>query len=189
MVQKFSVENTNFEPVKVVNPFIATDERGAFVKDYSRKQLMEMGIEHELKEVFYTYSKKGVIRALHFQLNKTQPKLVRVVKGSVYDVVVDLRKGSDTFGKWQGFELSDENRKEILIPAGFGHGYLVLEESIVSYKCAEDFYGEYDSGIKWNDEDIAIDWPLERVNNDIILSEKDQNLMSLKEFVDNYQGM
>ena len=100
-----------------------------------------------------------------------------------------MRKGSDTFGKWQGFELSDENGKEILVPAGFGHGYLVLEESIVSYKCAEDFYGEYDSGIKWNDEDIAIDWPLERVDNDIILSEKDKNLMSLKEFVDKYQGM
>lgn len=189
MIEPFSIENTRFESVKLVHAFVATDERGAFVKDYSEKQLAALGLEHPLKEVFYTYSYKGVVRAIHFQLVKTQPKLVRVVKGAVYDVAVDLRKGSPTFGQWQGFELTEENHNELYIPAGFGHGYLVLEDSIVSYKCSEDFYGEYDSGIRWDDPDVAVDWPLERVDNQVILSEKDKNLMSLREFREKYEGM
>lgn len=189
MIRQFSVEETKFEPVKLVHPFVSTDERGAFVKDYSGKKLAELGVVHGLKEVFYTYSHKGVVRALHFQLVKTQPKLVRAVKGAIYDVVVDLRKGSSTFGKWQGFELNDTNFNELLIPSGFGHGYLVLEESIVSYKCSEDFYGEYDSGIRWDDPDIAIAWPLNRVDHQVILSEKDRNLMTLQKFKERYQGM
>lgn len=189
MIQPFSVENTRFDPVKLVHPFVATDERGAFVKDYSDAKLQELGISHPLKEVFYTYSHRGVVRALHFQLTRTQPKLVRVVKGAVYDVVVDLRKDSPTFGQWQGFNLTEENYLEILVPSGFGHGYLVLEDSIVSYKCAEDFYGQYDSGIRWDDPEIAISWPLEKVGNQVILSEKDRTLMTLREFRDQYQGM
>lgn len=189
MIQHFSVEDTRFEPVKLIHPFVSTDERGAFVKDYSGKTLAGLGVEHTLKEVFYTYSHKGVVRAIHFQLVKPQPKLVRVVKGSVYDVVVDLRKDSSTFGQWQGFELNDRNFDELLIPAGFGHGYLVLEESIVSYKCSEDFYGQYDSGIRWDDPEIAVAWPLERVEGQVILSEKDQNLMSLRVYQEMSQRM
>lgn len=188
MMQKFSVEDTKFDTVKIVNPFVSTDKRGAFIKDYSAKQLADLGIDYFLKEVFYTYSFKGVIRALHFQLERQQPKLVRVVKGSIFDVVVDLRKQSNTFGMWQGFELSDKNYKEVLVPSGFAHGYLVLEESIVSYKCAEDFYGEYDSGIIWNDEDIAIAWPEYKVD-EIILSDKDRSLMTFREFKEVYRGM
>ena len=105
----------------------------------------------------------------------------------MYDVVVDLRKNSPTFGQWEGFDLTGENQLEIYIPEGFGHGYLVIEDSIVSYKCGEVFYGEGDSGIIYNDADIGIKWPFEKIGGieNLIISEKDLNLISLKEFVDN----
>lgn len=178
----------NFEelPLKgayLIQPFYAPDIRGGFVKDYSEEMFEKNGIEHDLKEVFYTISHKGVIRAIHFQLVKQQPKLVRCISGHVYDVIVDLRKDSPTYKQWLGFDLTGENMKELLVPAGFGHGYLVLEESIVSYKCAEKFYGEYDSGIMWNDPDLDVKWPLDRLDGSpIILAEKDKNLMSFKEY-------
>lgn len=142
------------------------------------------GIEHELKEVFYTISKKGVIRALHFQLGKQQPKLVRCISGHVYDVIVDLCPKSETFGQWRGFDLTGENMKCLLVPASFGHGYLVIEDSVVSYKCAEVFYGEGDSGIMYNDPDIGIKWPFELIGGEdkLIISKKDQSLMSLKQY-------
>ena len=127
------------------------------------------------------------MRALHFQREKQQPKLVRCVSGKVYDVVCDLRKDSPTFKKWLAFELSEENKKELLVPAGCGHGYLVLEDSIVSYKCAEKFYGEYDDGILWNDQDLAIEWPVDLVD-ELILSEKDKNLQTFRQFEEMYGG-
>ena len=148
------------------------------------------GIKHELQEVFYTTSHKGVIRALHFQREKQQPKLVRCIYGHVYDVVVDLRKDSPTFKKWLGFDLTGEGHNEILVPAGCAHGYIVLEKSIVSCKCSEKFYGEFDDGIMWNDPDIAVDWPLEKVGgiDNVILADKDKNLQSFKEFMNIYGG-
>ena len=182
MIQKFSFEKTKFEGAYLINPFVATDERGAFIKDYSEEVFNENGLTHNLKEVFYTVSKKGVIRAMHFQIVKQQPKLVRCVSGHVYDVIADLRPDSPTFGQWQGFDLTGDNHKCLYVPCEFAHGYLVLEDSVVSYKCAEKFYGEYDTGIMYNDPDLAIDWPLELVNNEIILSDKDKNLQSFSEF-------
>ena len=146
--------------------------------------LKNNGIDHELKEVFYTVSKRGVIRATHFQLVKQQAKLVRCISGHVYDVIVDLRPNSQTFGKWQGFHLSAKNQKSIFVPKYFGHGYLVIEESIVSYKCGEVFYAENDSGIMYNDPDINIQWPLELIGGKekLIMSEKDKNLMSFESY-------
>ena len=188
MVQKFSVENTEIEGLKLITPFVSTDERGYFIKDYSKEFLVSNNITHDIAEVFYTSSHKGVIRAIHFQREFTQPKLVRCVKGHIFDIVVDLRKGSVSYGKWQGFDLSEKNKKELLIPGYCGHGYLVLEESIVSYKCAEKFYGEYDDGIIWNDPDININWPLEKVDT-LILSDKDKNLQTFKEFTEKYKGL
>jgi dTDP-4-dehydrorhamnose 3,5-epimerase len=185
MIQQFSFEKTQFDSVILIKPFIAFDERGYFIKDYSHEVFEKNGITHNLQEVFYTSSHKGVIRAIHFQREKQQPKLVRCVKGSVFDVVVDLRKDSPTLGQWEAFELNDENKNEVLVPPHFGHGYLVLEESIVSYKCAEKFYGEYDDGIIWNDRDINVSWPLERIEN-IILSEKDETLQSFAEYKSRY---
>ena len=172
-----------------IQPFYATDERGGFIKDYNIDIFKANGIEHELKEVFYTISKKGVIRAIHFQLVKQQAKLVRCVSGHVYDVIVDLRPDSPTFGLWRAFDLTGDNQVELYIPQYFGHGYLVLEDSIVSYKCAEVFYGEGDSGIKYNDSDINIQWPFEKIGGieNMIISEKDRNLMSFNEYLEKLQ--
>lgn len=186
MVQKFEFHETAIPGLIEVTPFNAEDIRGCFTKDYSKEIFEANGITHDLAEVFYTTSHKGVIRALHFQRVKQQPKLVRCICGHVWDVVVDLRKDSPAFKKWLAFDLIGEKHNEILVPAGCAHGYLVLEPSIVSYKCAEKFYGEYDDGIMWNDPDIGIEWPIDLVGGieSIILSEKDKELMSFKMFME-----
>ena len=186
MITKFDFQELDLKGAFKIQPFYATDERGGFVKDYNIDMFKANGIEHELKEVFYTISKKGVIRATHFQLVKQQAKLVRCISGHVYDVIVDLRPNSPTFGQWRGFALTGENQVELYIPQYFGHGYLVLEDSVVSYKCGEVFYGEGDSGIMYNDPDINIQWPFEKIGGieNMILSEKDKNLMSFKEYID-----
>ena len=185
---KWEFNRTSLNDAYKITPFYADDSRGGFIKDYSKEVFLQNGIEYDLKEVFYTVSHKGVIRALHFQQVKQQPKLVRCIHGSVYDVIMDLRKDSPTFLKWEGFFLTGDNRTELLIPSGFGHGYLVLEDSIVSYKCAEKFYGEYDGGIKFDDPELGIKWPYELIGGKgrVIVAEKDKNLPSLKEFLENY---
>lgn len=187
---KFVFRETEIAGLIEVTPFNAEDVRGCFTKDYSKEVFEQNGIHHDIQEVFYTTSHKGVVRALHFQREKQQPKLVRCIWGHVYDVVVDLRSDSPTFRKWLGFDLVGENHNEILVPAGCAHGYLVLEDSIVSYKCAEKFYGEYDDGILWDDQDIAVAWPLELVGGreNIILAEKDKNLQTFSQFVHNCGG-
>lgn len=184
MIQKFEFKPLELSGAYLITPFFAADERGGLIKDYNTDTFKANGIEHELKEVFYTISKKGVIRALHFQLGKQQAKLVRCIKGHVYDVIVDLRPNSDTFGKYLGFDLSDENNSELFIPEYFGHGYLVLEDSIVSYKCNEVFFGEGDSGIMYNDPDIAVEWPFEKIGGEkeLIISQKDLSLMSFEQY-------
>lgn len=184
MITKFKFEELDLKGAFKIQPFFATDERGGFIKDYNIDLFKSNGIEHELKEVFYTISKKGVIRAIHFQLLKQQSKLVRCISGHVYDVIVDLRLDSPTFGQWKGFDLTGENQVELYVPQYFGHGYLVLEDSIVSYKCGEVFYGEGDSGIMYNDPEINILWPFEKIGgiDKLIISEKDKNLMSCKEY-------
>ena len=184
MSQKFKFIETELSGAYLICPFVAEDNRGAFIKDYNYDLFKQHGINHELKEVFYTVSHKGVIRAIHFQLVKQQAKLVRCVKGKVYDVIVDLRKDSATFGKWIAYELSEENHLSLYIPQFFGHGYLVLEDAIVSYKCAENFYAEGDSGIKYNDPDINIKWPFEKIGGEdkLIISEKDKTLMSFNDY-------
>ena len=190
MITPFSFKESSISGLYEITPFNADDVRGCFTKDYSKEVFEKNGITHNLEEVFYTTSHKGVIRALHFQRVKQQPKLVRCVYGHVYDVVVDLRKNSPTFKKWLGFDLNGDNRKEILVPAGCAHGYLVLEKSIVSYNCAEKFYGEYDDGIMWNDVDIGVNWPLDKVGGieNVILADKDKNLQTFREFQSTYGG-
>ena len=190
MIKPFEFKQTKIEGLIEINPFNADDVRGCFTKDYSKEIFEQNNIEYNLAEVFYTTSHKGVIRALHFQRVKQQPKLVRCIYGHLFDVVVDLRKDSKTFKQWLSFDLTGDNKKEILIPAGCAHGYLVLEHSIVSYKCAEKFYGEYDDGILWDDLDINVKWPLELVGGkeNVILAEKDKNLQSFAEFMSKYGG-
>lgn len=188
MNTKFNFEKTEIDGLIKVTPFNAEDVRGKFTKDYSKEVFEANGISHNLAEVFYTTSHKGVIRALHFQRVKQQPKLVRCICGHVWDVVVDLRKDSPTFKKWLAFDLTSENNVEVLVPAGCAHGYLVLEHSVVSYKCAEKFYGEYDDGIMWNDPDIGVEWPLDKIGGEqnLILAEKDKNLQSFAQLMKNY---
>lgn len=190
MIQKFEFRETKIKGLIEVTPFNADDIRGCFTKDYSREVFEANGIHHELAEVFYTTSHKGVIRALHFQRVRQQAKLVRCICGHVYDVVVDLRRNSPTFRQWLGFELIGEKLNEILVPEGCAHGYLVLEPSVVSYKCGEKFYGEYDDGILWNDPDIAVAWPLERIGGveNVILADKDRNLQTFRQFMESYGG-
>lgn len=187
-MQQFEFHETRIQGLWRITPFCADDLRGSFIKDYSKEIFEENGITHNLKEVFYTISHRGVIRALHFQREKQQPKLVRCISGAVFDVVVDLRENSATFKEWLAFELTGENQIEILVPAGCAHGYLVLEESIVSYKCAEKFYGEYDGGIRWDDSEINVIWPIERIGGqqNLILADKDNNLPTLSEFIAKY---
>lgn len=186
MIQKFEFQELDLKDAYLIKPFFAPDERGGFVKDYNVELFKQNGIKHELREVFYTISKKGVIRATHFQLVKQQAKLVRCISGHVYDVIVDLRPDSPTFGEWRGFDLTGDNRLELYIPEYFGHGYLVLEDSVVSYKCGEVFYGEGDSGIMFDDPDIGIEWPFDKIGgvDNLIISEKDKGLMSLKQYLE-----
>lgn len=184
MVQKFDFQELDLKGAYLIKPFYATDERGGLVKDYNIDIFKENGIYYDLKEVFYTISKQGVIRATHFQLQKQQPKLVRCISGHIYDVIVDLRPESPSFGQWRGYHLTDKNPVSLLVPEYFGHGYLVIEDSVVSYKCAEVFYKEGDSGIMYNDPDIAIEWPFELIGGkeNLIVSEKDLNLMTFSEY-------
>lgn len=184
MIEQFQFEELPLKGAFLIKPFYATDNRGGFVKDYNVDTFRSKGINHDLKEVFYTISKRGVIRALHFQLGKQQAKLVRCISGHVYDVITDLRPESPTFGKSLGFHLTGENRFSLLVPEYFGHGYLVIEDSVVSYKCAEVFFAEGDSGITYNDKTLAINWPMELINGEdnLIISKKDLNLMSFDEY-------
>lgn len=190
MFKPFNFKKTSIEGLYEISPFNADDARGCFTKDYSREIFAKNGINYDLQEVFYTTSHKGVVRALHFQRVKQQPKLVRCISGHVFDVVVDLRKNSPTFKQWLSFDLTGSQHEEILVPAGCAHGYLVLEESIVSYKCAEKFYSEYDDGILWSDPDIGIPWPIDLIGglSEIILSDKDKDLQSFSSFMERYGG-
>ena len=190
MIQRFDFCELDLKDSYLIKPFYATDNRGGLIKDYNIDMFKEHGINHVLKEVFYTVSKRGVIRAIHFQLIKQQAKLVRCISGHVYDVIVDLRPYSPTFGEWRGFHLTGKNQNSLLVPEYFGHGYLVIEDSVVSYKCAETFYGEGDSGIMYDDPDIGIKWPMELIGGkrNLIISEKDLNLMSLADYTNSVTG-
>lgn len=189
MSNTFEFLETEIEGLIEITPFYADDLRGSFIKDYSKEIFEASGICHNILEIFYTVSHAGVIRAMHFQRNRQQPKLVRCLSGKIYDVVLDLRKDSRTFKMWKGFQLTGENKKELLVPVGCAHGYLVLEDAIVSYKCSEKFYAEYDDGIFWKDEELAIHWPLEKIRGEPIVSEKDKSLQSFKDFINRYGSL
>lgn len=184
MLQEFDFRELDLKGAYQIAPFYSSDERGGLIKDYHEEIFRSAGIIHSLKETFYTVSKRGVIRAMHFQLVRQQPKLVRCISGHVYDVIADLRPDSETYGEWRGFHMTGENMAELLVPAFFGHGYLVIEDSVVSYKCSEGFFGEGDSGIMYDDPEIGIEWPYELIGGreKLIISDKDKNLMSFQEY-------
>ncbi len=186
MVTHFAFEPLDLQGAYRIRPFWAEDERGGLMKSYNVDTFRANGIEHDLKECFYTVSRRGVIRATHFQLGRQQAKLVQCLRGHVYDVVADLRPESPTYGQWRGFHLTEENRDCLLVPERFGHGYLVIEDSLVSYQCAEVFYGEGDSGIRYDDPDLGIAWPYEMIGGaeNLIVSAKDRALMSFREYTE-----
>ena len=178
---KITVETCEIEGLKVITPTVFGDDRGYFMETYNYNDFAAAGIDVQFVQDNQSASKKGVLRGLHFQINYPQDKLVRVVNGEVFDVAVDLRNGSKTFGEWYGVTLSSENKRQFYIPEGFAHGFLVTsDEAEFVYKCTEFYHGEDESGIKWDDEDIGIDWPLEGID-EIILSDKDKEWLSLNE--------
>ncbi len=173
-------QKTNLQDVLLIKPKFFKDDRGFFVESYSRKVFKENGIDVDFVQDNHSLSvEKGVLRGLHFQKNPySQSKLVRVTRGRIYDVVVDLRKDSPTYKQWQGFELSEENGLMLFIPKGFAHAFCTLEENTEFMYKVDAFYApEADSGIIWNDPELNIDWPIENP----ILSEKDQQLKQLKD--------
>lgn len=144
----------------VITPTVYKDERGYFMETYNQRDLETAGIHVNFVQDNQSMSVKGVLRGLHFQKNYPQTKLVRVIKGAVFDVAVDLRKDSSTYGKWYGLELTEENKKQLLIPRGFAHGFLVLSEKAeFCYKCDDFYHADDEGGIAWNDPQIGIEWP------------------------------
>ena len=148
------------EGLCVITPAVHGDNRGYFMETYSQRDMEENGIHINFVQDNQSMSVKGVLRGLHFQKNYPQTKLVRVIKGRVFDVAVDLRKGSATYGKWYGIELSEENKKQFLIPRGFAHGFLVLSDTAeFCYKCDDFYHANDEGGLAWNDPEIGVQWP------------------------------
>ncbi|WP_276955122.1 dTDP-4-dehydrorhamnose 3,5-epimerase [Methanobrevibacter woesei] len=178
---QFKFTNTKIEGMFLVEPAVFEDNRGYFMETYNENDFKDAGYDLTFVQDNQSKSSKGVLRGLHLQVNYPQGKLVRVIKGEVFDVGVDLRKDSDTYGEWFGAILSDENKKQLFIPEGFAHGFLVLsDEAEFVYKCTEFYHGDDEGGIKWDDSDIGIDWPLDDID-EIILSDKDKEWKTLKE--------
>lgn len=177
---KIKVTPCEIDGLYVIEPKVFGDERGYFVETYNKQEFSEYGLNMEFVQDNQSMSKKGVLRGLHFQKKHPQGKLVRVFSGEVFDVAVDLREGSKTYGKWFGVTLSDENKKQFYVPEGFAHGFLVLSDTAVfAYKCTDFYHPEDEGGIRWDDQDIGIEWPI-RDDMEIILSEKDQDYDGIK---------
>ena len=177
---KFKKIPTPINDLYIIEPTVFGDNRGFFMESYSKKDFQEIGLDMDFVQDNHSKSKKGVLRGLHFQTRFTQGKLVRVTRGSVWDVAVDLREGSETFGQWYGLLLSEENKKMFYVPEGFAHGFVTLEdETEFQYKCTDFYYPEYDSGIFWNDDILKIEWPISDYGiliNELVISDKDKNL-------------
>jgi len=158
----------------LITPKVFGDERGYFMETYNEMEMKEEGIDITFVQDNQSMSSRGVLRGLHFQKKHPQTKLVRVIKGAVYDVAVDLRCGSSTYGRYYGVILTEDNKKQFLIPKGFAHGFLVLsDEAEFCYKCDEFYHPEDEGGIMWNDKDLGIKWPIEGIDK-LIISPKDK---------------
>ena len=171
---KITVETCDIEGLKIITPTVFGDERGYFMETYNYNDYKEAGIDMEFVQDNQSKSKKGVLRGLHFQKQNPQGKLVRCLEGEVYDVAVDLRKDSETYGKWYGVLLSEENKKQFYLPEGFAHGFVVLTDTATfAYKCTRLYDPTDEGGIMWNDPDIGVDWNIP-ADMEILLSEKDK---------------
>lgn len=178
---KITVEDTPIEGLKVITPTVFGDNRGYFMETYNFNDFKEAGIDCEFVQDNQSASKKGVLRGLHFQINYPQDKLVRVIRGEVFDVAVDMRKGSKTYGQWYGVKLSEENKKMFFIPKNFAHGFLVLSDyAEFAYKCTDFYHPNDEGGVIYNDPEIGVKWPIEE-GLELTLSEKDTKWPTLKE--------
>ncbi|MCR4815423.1 MAG: dTDP-4-dehydrorhamnose 3,5-epimerase [Lachnospiraceae bacterium] len=170
---KLTVETCEIEGLKVITPQVFGDKRGYFMETYQANDFKEIGIDLPFVQDNQSASKKGVLRGLHFQIQFPQDKLVRVIRGEVFDVAVDLREGSETYGKWFGVLLSEENKKQFFIPKNFAHGFLVLSDyAEFCYKCTDFYHPNDEGGILYNDPAIGIEWPIPE-GMELILSDKD----------------
>ena len=164
--------------ILILEPQVFEDARGFFVETYQKTRYRDLGIDVNFVQDNLSFSKKNILRGLHFQYPQGQDKLVQTLHGDVFDVAVDIRRGSPAFGKWYGSRLSSENRRQMFIPAGFAHGYCVLSDTaLFHYKCSEYYAPECENGLRWNDPDIGIDWPVD----DPVLSDKDSVNLYLAE--------
>jgi dTDP-4-dehydrorhamnose 3,5-epimerase len=180
---QFNFIKGKIEGLYVIEPNCIGDNRGYFMETYNYEDFKNAGLSMVFVQDNQSMSKKGVLRGLHFQKRHPQGKLVRVIKGAVYDVAVDIRKDSKTFGKWQGELLTEENKRQFYVPEGFAHGYLVLSESAeFVYKCTDFYYPEDQDGLMYNDSNLKIDWPSIE-GTEFILADKDLKYGSIKDLV------
>ena len=175
----FTFERLSIPEVVLIAPSVFEDERGFFMESYKYSEFRKFGIEDPFIQINQSKSRKGVLRGLHFQRNpQAQAKLVRVISGEIFDVAVDIRRNSPTYGKWIWAILSNENKSILYVPKGFAHGFCVLSaEADVVYSCSAEYSPETESGIIWNDSEININWPV----MDALVSKKDQKLRKLKD--------
>ena len=172
------VTPTSLPNVLIIEPTIFEDKRGFFVETYHRRRYQKSDIHGFFVQDNFSHSVQGVLRGLHYQLQHPQEKLVQVMHGAIFDVAVDIRQGSPTFGKWMGAHISDKNRRQVFIPEGFAHGFCVLSETAdVMYKCTDFYAPDDEGGILWSDPSIGIEWPVE----DPQLSDKDSRYPCLKD--------
>lgn len=178
---KITVETCEIEGLKIITPQVHGDARGYFMETYNYNDFKEAGIDVEFVQDNQSASKKGVLRGLHFQINHPQDKLVRVIKGEVYDVAVDMRPGSATYGQWKGVLLSEENKRQFFVPKNFAHGFLVLSDyAEFCYKCSDFYHPGDEGGIMYNDPSIGVAWPIPE-GMELTLSERDTKWGSFDE--------
>ncbi len=171
------IEPSRLDGVLIIQPSVFTDPRGFFMETYHRERYYDHGIRVDFVQDNYSFSTAKTVRGLHYQYPRSQAKLVQVFKGAIYDVAVDVRRGSPSFGKWVGVHLSEANNRQLFIPEGFAHGFAVMSETaIFTYKCSDFYTPETERGIIWNDPELGIEWPLK----DPLLSVKDQNYLGLR---------
>ncbi len=182
-----NIIETPIKDLLIIEPQVFEDHRGYFFESFSQLKLKQKNINLSFVQDNESKSNYGIIRGLHYQMEpKAQTKLVRVIHGTIYDVAVDIRKGSPSYGKWFGIELSHENKKQLLIPKGFAHGFSVLSDTAtVFYKCDEFYAPEYDAGIIYNDPHLGIDWKIPE--DKLVLSEKDSKLPIFEETKNNFK--
>lgn len=181
---QIAVETCEIEGLKIITPTVHGDARGYFMETYQQNDFKEAGIDVVFVQDNQSASKKGVLRGLHFQKQFPQDKLVRVIKGEVYDVAVDLREGSPTFGKWHGVLLSEENKKQFFVPKNFAHGFLVLSEyAEFCYKCSDFYHPNDEGGILYNDPEIGVEWPIPE-GMELILSDRDTKWGGLSAYLE-----